>query len=65
MCARIHGWENLRLAHRKAARGKRGKQAAAAFEYNLADRLLELQSPGKRGAESCAGTGCIPRGARG
>ena len=43
MYARICSWENLRLAHRKAARGKRGKQAAAAFEYNLADRLLELQ----------------------
>ena len=36
-------WENLREAHRKAARGKRGKQPAAAFEYNLADNLLQLQ----------------------
>jgi len=38
--AQICSWENLRLAHRKAARGKR---AAAGFEYNLADHLLELQ----------------------
>lgn len=41
--ARICSWENLWLAHRKAARGKRGKRAAAGFEYNLADHLLELQ----------------------
>ena len=40
---KICNWENLRLTYRKAARGKRGKRAAAAFEYNLADRLLELQ----------------------
>jgi len=46
MYARICNWENLRLAHREAARGKRGRRAAAAFEYNLADRLLELQPPG-------------------
>jgi retron-type reverse transcriptase len=37
-------WENLRLAHRKAAKGKRGKGPAAAFEYRLADNLLQLQS---------------------
>lgn len=43
MYAKICRWENLRLAHHKAARGKRGKRAAAAFEYNLADRLLALQ----------------------
>jgi RNA-directed DNA polymerase len=39
----ICSWENLRLAYHHASRGKRGKQAAAAFEYRLADRLLELQ----------------------
>ena len=39
----VCNWENLRLAHHKAARGKRGTGAAAAFEYNLADHLLELQ----------------------
>ena len=43
MYARVCSWSNLRLAHRKAARGKRGKRAAAAFEYNLADNLLELE----------------------
>jgi len=40
----ICSWDNLRLAHQNAARGKRGKHAAAAFEYNLADNLLALQS---------------------
>jgi RNA-directed DNA polymerase len=43
MYARICSWENLRLAYQKAARGKRGKRAAAAFEYRLADNLLDLQ----------------------
>ena len=37
-------WENLWLAWRKAARGKRGKVAAAAFEYKLEDNLLSLQT---------------------
>ena len=36
-------WENLRQAYKKGARGKRGKQAAAQFEYHLADNLLTLQ----------------------
>ncbi len=39
----IIGWDNLRLAYQKAARGKRGKGPAARFEYRLADNLLELQ----------------------
>ena len=43
MYAKICSWDNLRLAHRKAAKGKRGRPAAAAFEYNLADELLQLQ----------------------
>ena len=43
MYDRVCAWTNLRLAHERAARGKRGRHAAAAFEYNLADRLLELQ----------------------
>jgi hypothetical protein len=34
---------NLLIAYDNAARGKRGRHAAAAFEYNLADHLLELQ----------------------
>lgn len=37
-------WENLRLAHQKAAKGKRRRVAAAAFEYHLADELLQLQT---------------------
>jgi hypothetical protein len=36
-------WENLLLAYHKAARGKRGKSAAATFDFSLADRLLALQ----------------------
>ena len=39
----VCSWENLRLAYAKAARGKRGKPAAAAFEFGLADNLLELR----------------------
>ena len=40
----IIAWENLLLAYRKAARGKRGKASTAAFECQVADRLLELQT---------------------
>jgi retron-type reverse transcriptase len=36
-------WENLRLAYQKASRGKRGRPAAAGFEFKLADQLLALQ----------------------
>ena len=43
MYRKIRSWENLRIAYRKASRGKRGRSAAAAFEYNLADNLLALQ----------------------
>lgn len=39
----VYSWTNLRAAHRKAARGKRGKSPAAAFEIRLADNLLELE----------------------
>ena len=41
--ADIHTWETLYLAYRKAARGKRGRAAAAAFEYRLEDNLIQLQ----------------------
>ncbi len=41
--AAVCDWDNLRLAHRKAAKGKRGRRAAATFEYRLADNLLRLQ----------------------
>lgn len=37
-------WQNLMAAWRKAACGKRGLQAASAFEQRLADNLLQLQS---------------------
>jgi retron-type reverse transcriptase len=39
----ITSWANLRLAHQKAAKGKRGKGAAARFEYKLEDNLATLQ----------------------
>jgi len=38
----VCNWVNLMWAYQKTARGKRGRHAAAAFEYNLADHLLEL-----------------------
>jgi retron-type reverse transcriptase len=37
-------WENLWLAYRQAARGKRGRAAAATFEHQVADRLIRLQA---------------------
>ncbi len=40
---RITGWDNLWLAYHKAARGKRGRANAAAFEFRLADNLIALQ----------------------
>ncbi|MEE4607591.1 MAG: hypothetical protein V2L15_01780 [Desulfobacteraceae bacterium] len=44
MYREICSWENLRFAHRRASRGKRGREAAAAFEYHLADNLIALQA---------------------
>jgi len=41
--ADLSTWENLYQAYRKAARGKRGRGAAAAFEYRLEDNLIQLQ----------------------
>jgi RNA-directed DNA polymerase len=46
---RVTPWENLLLAWRKAARGKRGKPGVARFEYQVADRLLALQAALKAG----------------
>jgi retron-type reverse transcriptase len=40
---RICTWGNLYLAWRNAARGKRGREPAARFEYRLEDNLLQLQ----------------------
>lgn len=42
--ARIASWDNLLSAYRKAAKGKRGRESAAQFEYQLADNLAELQT---------------------
>jgi RNA-directed DNA polymerase len=39
---RIVSWENLLEAYRKAARGKRGRAKTAAFEHQVANRLLDL-----------------------
>jgi hypothetical protein len=41
--ADVYAWENLYQAYRKAAKGKRGRQAAASFEYRLEDNLVRLQ----------------------
>ena len=43
MFAELCSWENLLLAYRKAAKGKRGHANVATFEYRLEDRLLELR----------------------
>jgi RNA-directed DNA polymerase len=40
---RICTWDNLYLAWRNAARGKRGRPPAASFEFHLEDNLLQLQ----------------------
>jgi len=39
----VCAWENVYLAWRKAARGKRGREPAAAFEYDLEANLLRIQ----------------------
>lgn len=39
----LHTFKNLWLSYRKAAKGKRGRTAAALFEFKLADNLLQLQ----------------------
>jgi hypothetical protein len=39
----ITGWDNLYLAYRRAAKGKRGKGPAARFEYRLEDNLGRLR----------------------
>ena len=44
MMAQVCAWENLLAAWRSAARGKRGKPGVAAFAYQAADRLLEIQA---------------------
>ena len=44
MYAQICEWDNLYLAWRKAAKGKRGKGPAARFEFYLEDNLIALQT---------------------
>ena len=44
MVASIADWDNLWLAYRVAARGKRGAASVARFELQVADRLVELQA---------------------
>ena len=41
--AEISRWENLYTAFRDAAKGKRGRAAAAEFEFRLEDNLCNLQ----------------------
>lgn len=43
MYAKLHSWENLLLAYRRAAKGKRGQSNVAFFEHNLEENLLGLQ----------------------
>jgi hypothetical protein len=61
MYARICTWENLRLAHHKAARGKRGKRPAAAFEYNLAESRVLVREPGEYGIGPAPGHSSLSR----
>ena len=44
----VTAWDNLWLAYRKAARGKRRRASAAAFEHQVADRLITLQDDLRR-----------------
>ena len=46
----VYAWDNLWQAWRVAAKGKRGRSAAAGFEYHLEDNLTALQQQlaGKR-----------------
>ena len=44
MYNQLCSWENLLLAYRKAAKGKRGLENVAACEYPLEENLLALQS---------------------
>jgi retron-type reverse transcriptase len=40
---RVHDFENLCLAYRKARKGKRGRPEVAEFEFFLEDNLVQLQ----------------------
>jgi len=43
MYSQLTSWDNLSLAYRKAAKGKRGQPNVAAFEHRLEDNLIQLQ----------------------
>jgi RNA-directed DNA polymerase len=43
MYTELSSWDNLLLAYRRAAKGKRGHPNVAAFEYRLEDNLFQLQ----------------------
>lgn len=43
MYTELCAWDNLLLAYRRAAKGKRGHPNVAAFEYRLEDNLFQLQ----------------------
>lgn len=43
MYTQLYAWDNLLLAYRRAAKGKRGHANVAAFEHRLEDNLLDLQ----------------------
>ena len=51
MFSTLTGWDNLLLAYRKAARGKRGKPNVAAFEHRLEDNLCQLQDELRRDSQ--------------
>jgi retron-type reverse transcriptase len=48
MYAQLCSWDNLYLAWRRAAKGKRGKNPAARFEFRLEDNLSALQGELRR-----------------
>jgi hypothetical protein len=49
MFEQLCSWENLLLAYGRAAKGKRGRPAVAAFELGLEDNLLALKDELQRG----------------
>jgi RNA-directed DNA polymerase len=50
MFERVYDWDNLLLAYRRAARGKRGRRSVAAFEYRLEEHLIDLSGELQTGA---------------
>lgn len=48
-------WENLLLAYRRAAAGKRGRADVAAFEHRLEENLLDLRAELESGSYRPAG----------